>query len=270
MRLQIVGRPALFFGLLVGPLFGQWIDYPTAGVPRTPDGKPDLAAACPRTADGKPDLSGLWIMPTKRPGNPDFPGCAPVSDEFVNIGASLKGGLPYQAWAADLVKTRRSEQRVNDPMSLCRPIGPVRLTTWNGPRKVVQTPGLLIIMNELDTSYRQIFTDGRPLPADPNPSWNGYSSGKWEGDTLVVQTSGFRDRIWLDATGNPMTDAAKITERFRRINFGQMEIEITVDDPKAYTKPWTVKLNEVIQLDTDLLDFVCADNEKDASHLSSK
>ena len=270
MRLPIVGRPALFLGLLVGPLFGQWIDYPTAGVPRTPDGKPDLAAACPRTADGKPDLSGLWIMQTKRQGNPDFPGCEAVSDEFINIGSSLKGGLPYQPWAADLVKARRSEQRVNDPMSRCLPIGPIRLHTWNGPRKVVQAAGLLIIMNELDTSYRQIFTDGRLLPADPNPSWNGYSSGKWEGDTFVAQTSGFRDGMWLDALGNPMTDAAKITERFRRINFGHMEIEITVDDPKAYTKPWTVTLNQVIKLDTDLLDFVCADNEKDASHLSSK
>jgi len=269
MRLHMVSRLALFLGLLVGPLFGQWINYPTAGVPRTPDGKPDLAAACPRTADGKPDLSGLWIMPTKREGNANFPGCEPVADEFVNIGASLKGGLPYQPWAADLVKARRSEQRVNDPMSRCVPIGPIRLHTWNGPRKVVQTPGLVIIMNELDTSYRQIFTDGRPLPADPNPSWNGYSAGKWEGDTLVVETSGFRDRMWLDATGNPMTDAARITERFRRINFGQMEIEITVNDPKAYTKPWTVKLNQVIKLDTDLLDFFCADNEKDVSHLSS-
>jgi hypothetical protein len=169
-----------------------------------------------------------------------------------------------------LVKARRSEQRVNDPMSRCVPIGPIRLHTWNGPRKVVQAPGLLIIMNELDSTFRQIFTDGRPLPADPNPSWNGYSSGKWEGETLVVHTNGFRDHMWLDATGNPMTDAAQITERFRRINFGNLEIEITVDDPKAYTKPWTVKIAQVIQLDTDLLDFVCADNEKDISHLSSK
>jgi len=269
MRLRLA-RPALIFGFLVGPLAGQWINYPSARVPRTPDGKPDLLAARPRTADGKPDLTGLWVMQTKRQGNPEFPGCEAVSDEFINIGAGLKAGLPYQAWAADLVKTRRSEQRVNDPMSRCAPIGPVRLHTWNGPRKLVQAPGLLIIMNELDTTYRQIFTDGRPLPADPNPSWNGYSSGRWEGDTLVVETSGFRDGMWLDATGNPLTGAAKITERFRRIDFGHLEIELTVDDPKAYTKPWTVKLNQVIALDTDLLDFVCADNEKDVSHLSSK
>ena len=128
------------------------------------------------------------------PRNPDFPGCQAVADAFINIAAGLKDGLPYQPWAADLVKKRRTEQRVNDPMSRCAPIGPVRLHTWNGPRKMVQTSGLLIILNELDTSYRQIYTDGRPLPADPNPSWNGYSSGKWEGDTLVVETNGFPRR----------------------------------------------------------------------------
>jgi hypothetical protein len=260
----------LLLGLIGANLYGQWIHYPSAGVPRTPDGRPDLAAACPRTADGKPDFSGLWINPATHPPNPEFPGCAAISDEFVNIAVHLKGGLPYQPWAADLVKARRSEQRVNDPMSRCIPIGPVRLHTWNGPRKLAQTPGLLIIMNELDTSFRQIYTDGRPLPADPNPSFNGYSSGKWEGDTLVVHSNGFRDHMWLDALGDPMTDAAEITERFRRINFGNLEIEITVDDPKAYTKPWTVKIAQVIDLDTDLLDFVCDDNEKDIPHLSSK
>jgi hypothetical protein len=274
MRLRTVTLGALASGLLLGPLAGrlpgQWISYPTAGVPRTPDGKPDLKAACPRTADGKPDLSGLWVMPTKRAGNANFPGCEPVSDEFVNIAAGLKDGLPYQAWAADLVKTRRTEQRVNDPLSRCAPVGPIRLHTFPGMRKVAQTPGLLILMNELGTNYRQIFTDGRPLPEDPNPSWNGYSTGKWEGDTLVVRTNGFRDGMWLDATGNPMTDSARIMERFRRINFGQMEIEITVDDPKAYTKPWTVKLNQVIRIDTDLLDYECTENEKDIPHLSSK
>ena len=263
-------RVLLALLLALFPLSAQWLNYPTAGVPRTRKGTPDLAAACPRAADGKPDLSGLWIMQTKRQGNPDFPGCAPVADEFVNIAGSLKGGLPYQPWAADLVKTRRTEQRVNDPMSRCAPIGLIRLHTWNGPRKFVQSPGLLIMLNELDTSYRQIYTDGRPLPAAPNPAWNGYSSGKWEGDTLVVQSNGFRDGIWLDATGNPLTDAARITERFHRSDFGHMDIEITVDDPKAYTKPWTVKLNQTIALDTDLLDFVCADNEKDVSHLSAK
>lgn len=258
------------FALLFVPASAQWISYPTANVPRTPDGKPNLAAACPRTPDGKPDFSGLWLMPTKRQGNPNFPGCEPVPDEFINIASALKPGLPYQSWAADLVKKRSTEQRVNDPMSHCMPVGPVRLFTWPGPRKLVQVPGLLLIINEFEASYRQIFTDGRPLPEDPNPSWNGYSSGKWEGDTLVVQTNGLRDGLWLDATGNPLTDAAKLTERFRRENFGTLEIELTVDDSKAYTKPWTVKLNQTIKLDTDLLDFNCAENEKDASRLSAK
>ena len=274
MRYQVVALRALILGLLLCPLSehvnGQWLNYPTVGVPRTAEGKPNLNAPFPRGADGKPDLSGLWVMQTKREGNPNFPGCDAVSDEFINIAASVSAGLPYRPWARDLVKTRQSEQRVNDPMSHCIPIGPVRLHTWNGPRKLVQTPGLLIVMNEPDNSFRQIFTDSRPLPEDPNPTWNGYSSGRWEGDTLVVHTSGLRDRMWLDGTGNPITDAARITERFRRPDFGHLEIEITVDDPKAYTQPWAVTLHQVITLDTDLLDYVCADNEKDASRLSSK
>jgi hypothetical protein len=261
---------ALAFGFLLGPLPAQWIEYPTPGVPRTPDGKPDLAAACPRTSDGKPDLSGLWIMQPNRDATPNFPGCEPTAEEFANIGWSLKEGLPYQPWAAELVKARRAELRVHDPLSYCLPPGPVRLHTWSTPRKVIQSPGLVVILNELNASYRQIFTDGRPLPSDPNPSWNGYSSGKWDGDTLVVETNGFRDGIWLDSTGNPLTDAAKLTERFRRVNFGRMEIEITVDDSKAYTKPWTIKLTHIIKLDTDLLDFVCLENEKDTRHLLVK
>jgi hypothetical protein len=267
---QVLAVPALVLGLMLPPLAGQWISYPTAGVPRTPGGKPNLTAACPRTPDGKPDLSGLWITPTSREGNANFPGCEPVPDGFINIATGLKEGLPYQPWAAELVKTRRTEQRVHDPLSHCLPVGPVRVHTLPGPTKMIQTPGLLVMLSELNASYRQIFTDGRPLPADPNPSWNGYSTGKWEGDTLVVQTNGFRDGLWLDATGNPMTDAAKLTERFRRVDFGHLEIEITVDDPKAYTKPWTTKLNQTIKLDTDLLDFICVENEKDSSHLTLK
>jgi hypothetical protein len=252
--------------LFLGPVSAQWLSYPTAGAPRKADGKPDLDAACPRTADGKPDFSGLWMMEVRRDITPVFPGCEPTAVEFGNIGASLKDGLPYQPWAADLVKVRRVEQRIHDPLSFCLPVGPVRMHTWATPRKIVQVPGLVAILNELNASYRQIFTDARPLPADPNPTWNGYSSGKWEGDTLVVTTAGFRDGLWLDSLGNPMTDAARITERFRRPSFGRMEIELSVDDPKAYTKPWTVTLPQVLKLDTDLLDFICLENEKDTSH----
>ena len=265
--MRLAGLFTFAVSLSLAPLSAQWLNYPTAGVPRTADGKPNLGAACPRTADGKPDFTGIWGNPTRRPGNPDFPGCEPVSDEFINIAGSIKGGLPYQTWAADLVKQRATENRVHDPLSHCIPVGPVRMHTSPGYRKIAQMPGLMIVMNELDVSYRQIFTDGRPLPSDPNPSWNGYSTGKWDGDTLVVQSNGFRDGMWLDATGNPMTDAAKLTERFRRPDFGHLDVEITVDDPKAYTKPWTVTLHQAIKVDTDLLDYFCSENEKDAGHL---
>jgi hypothetical protein len=209
-------------------------------------------------------------MQPNREANPNFPGCEPTADQFISVAFGMKGGLPYQPWAAELVNKRRTEQRVHDPMSHCLPIGPVRLNTFTTPSKMVQTSRLLLILNEWNASYRQIFTDGRPLPQDPNPSWNGYSSGKWEGDTLVVQTNGFRDDLWLDAAGNPLTSAAKLIERFRRPDFGHMEIETTVDDPKAYTRPFTFTLHHTISLDSDLLEFICNEDEQDASHLSAK
>ena len=267
-----VGPRLLVFGLFLPAVWGQWIVYPTPGVPRTPDGKPNLSAACPRTAEGKPDLSGLWEPVFNRPGAPPppFEGCTPVSREFLNIGSSLPGGLPYQPWAAELVKKRAPEQRFHDPITHCLPAGLIRLHTYALLKKVIQIPGLIVILNELDASYRQIFTDGRPLPVDPNPSWNGYSTGKWEGDTLVVQSNGFHDQMWADAAGSPLTDAAKITERFRRPDFGHLEIEITVDDPKAYTQPWTITLNQTIKVDTDLIDTICKENEKDVPHLVLK
>ena len=154
---------------------------------------------------------------------------------------------------------------------MCLPDGFMVQHTWgNQLRKIIQTPKVLLILLEYNAMYRQIFTDGRPLPVDPLPGWDGYSVGKWEGDTLVVQTSGFRDGIWLDAFGDPLTDAGKITERFRRVNYGRLEIEVTVDDSKAYTKPWTIKLNLLLALNTDLLDYICLENERDVQHLPSQ
>jgi hypothetical protein len=256
---------------MAAPLaLGQWLNYPTAGIPRAKDGKPNLSAPAPRTRDGKPDLSGMWDVLHNRPCPPE--GCADmfIPQEFLDIGFSLKGGLPYQPWAAALVKKRTEENRKDDPNVFCLPVGIVRMYTTPLFRKIVQTPGLVVILNERDAAYRQIFTDGRPLPADPQPSFNGYSSGKWEGDTLVVQTAGFRDGTWLDANGSPLTEAGKISERIRRVNFGELEIEITVDDPKAYTKPWTVTLTQILKADTDLLDYYCAENEKDVPHLVGK
>ena len=245
----------------------QWLNYPTPGVPRTPSGAPNLNAPAPRTADGKPDLSGTWDIDHNRPCPPE--GCAdmPVGYEFINIGWSLSGGLPYRPWAAALAKKRTEELRKEDPTSFCLPIGIVRLHTMALLKKIVQIPGLLVILNEHNATYRQIFTDGRPLPNDPNPSWVGYSTGTWEGDTLVVHSAGFRDGLWLDANGSPLTDEAQVTERFRRINYGKLEIEVTVNDSKAYTAPWTVKLNQYLALNTDLIDYICNENEKDIPHL---
>jgi hypothetical protein len=262
------------------PLSAQWLNYPTPGVPRLAGGKPNLTAPAPRASDGKPDLSGIWGLPcpvgTNAAGGFDgLPNvyCATevaVPREFANIGQSFKEGLPYQPWAAELVKKTRVANRPNDPMSRCLPPGIVRLEVFPLFRKIVQVPGLLVILNEQNASYRQIFTDGRPLPVDPNPSWNGYSSGKWEGDTLAVQTNGFRDGLWLDTGGSPLTDAARVTERFRRVNYGTLEIELTIDDPKAYTKPWTIKVTQILAPDTELLDYICLENEKDVRHLGGK
>jgi hypothetical protein len=252
------------------PAGAQWLDYPTAGVPRTPSGFINLGAPTPRTADGKPELSGIWQADNTRPCPPE--GCADMrtAEEFFDFGARLKGGLPYQPWALTLMKARSEQLGKDDHETQCLPSGVPRLNVHPTLRKYLQAPGLLIVLSERNTTFRQIFSEGRVLPSDPQPSWNGYSSGRWEGDTLVVQTIGLRDRLWLDRNGSPLTDAAKVIERFHRINYGNMEIEVTIDDPKAYTKPFTVKLNQFIVLNTELLDDVCAENEKDASHMVGK
>jgi hypothetical protein len=258
---------SIYFSL---PLDAQWLHYPTPGVPRLPNGSPNLQAPAPRTADGKPDFSGVWEPEKNRPCPPG--GCADmeIPQEFLNIDYSLKGGLPYQPWAAAARKEHAEQNGKDDPVSRCLPGGIVKLHTTPQLRKIIQIPGLLVSLNEMDATYRQIFTDGRPLPSVEIDSFKGYSTGTWEGDTLVVQTIGFPDGIWLDRNGAPMTNAAKITERYRRLNFGKMEIEVTVDDPKAYTRPWTIKLTHNIVLDTELIDYICIENEKDFGHLIGK
>jgi hypothetical protein len=273
MAAQVAPILAMMLASVAAPLPAQWLHYPTPGTPRLPDGKPNLAAPAPRTAGRKPDLSGVWQLEPAR-CNPngvntcgsDYTG----GPEFGNIGARLPGDLPYQPWAADLVKQRSARQGKDDPVALCQPAGALRLLTYPPYRKIIQNPGLVVILSERDVTFRQLFTDGRPLPKDPSPSWNGYSIGRWEGDTLVVETIGFRDGTWLDRKGSPITEAAKMTEKFRRLNFGNLEIEITIDDPKAYTKPWTVKLHQLLVPDTELLDYYCQENEKDTVHMIGK
>ncbi len=258
-------------------LSAQWPPYPTAGVPRTPNGQPALTAPTPRTADGKPDLSGIWQNFGQGPlgfggggaaGAPRPDGTLPTGvNQFRDIGGGLKDGLPFQPWAAELKKKRMADNSKDNPDAHCLPMGNMQLHTHPEPRKIIQNPQVIVILYEGNAGTRQILTDGRPLPTnDPQPWWYGYSTGKWEGDTLVVQTNGFRDGGWLDIYGSPMTDAAKWTERFRRVNYGNLEIEITVDDPKAYTRPWTVTVKQRLMLDTELIEFICAENEKSSQH----
>jgi hypothetical protein len=271
--------------MIATSLLAQWPDYPTPGVPKLPNGQPDLTAPAPRTADGKPDLSGLWELrgggggggrgggaagaaggPPPATPPPPPPSGPPVAT-FFNIGANIKEGLPFQPWALELMKKRMADNMKDNPDAHCLPIGLTQLHMHPQPRKIVQTPNLIVIMYESNGGLRQIFMDGRPLPNnDPQPWWYGYSVGKWDGDTLVVETSSFRDLGWLDVNGSPLTDKGKLIERFRRVNFGNMEIDVTVDDPKAYTKPFTVRVNHRIMVNTDLIEFICNENEKSSQH----
>jgi hypothetical protein len=247
-------------------LFGQWLGYPTSGVPRTADGKPNLSGPAPRGGDGKPDLSGMWGWVNIGP--PCGAECTDtqISREFVNIAASLKSPLPYQPWAAELAKKRRVEQGL-DPNVHCMPRDAPRIWTDDYYKRIFMVPGRMIILTERNMQYRQIMLDGRALPKDPNPTWNGYSTGRWEGDTLVVETSGFRDDLWLDASGNPLTEQGRMIERIRRPTYGNLEVEITINDPKAYTAPWTVKINQPLVVDSELIDYYCLENERDSKHM---
>jgi hypothetical protein len=250
----------------------QWLKYPTAGVPKTAAGKPNLAAPAPKTPDGKPDFSGIWLTDstTCKNADPEKLTCGPelpMGREGINMGLGLPGGLPYQPWLAALVKKRTAENAKDDPHVFCLPDTFLRAYSLPHLLKFVQTPGLLVMLNEMNAGYRQVFTDGRPLPEDPTPSWQGYSTAKWEGDTLVVNSAGFRDDIWIDWNGSVITSVAKVQERIRRPDFGHLEVGVTVDDPKAYTKPWTVTLHQRLAINTELVDEVCLENEKSSQRM---
>jgi hypothetical protein len=234
--------------MLSAPLAGQWLQHPTAGIPRHADGTPDLSAPAPRTGGGTPDISGLW---------------QPAEVLVGNIAANLPpGSVPFQPWAAELYTQRRENNSRDDPTAACIVGGVPRSDLVPYPFKILQTPGLVVILYEAVHSYRQIFTDGRRLPEDPNPAWFGYSVGRWEDEAFVVETAGFNDNVWLDNWGKPATSALRVTERFRRKDFGHMDVEITIDDPKAYTRPWTIVLPLVFVPDTDILEYICNENNK--------
>ncbi|HLG53827.1 MAG TPA: hypothetical protein VI485_00765 [Vicinamibacterales bacterium] len=231
-----------------GSADAQWLKTPTPGIPRTADGKPNLTAPAPKTHDGKPDLSGIWRID---PGGYDL-----------NIASDLKPGdvLP---WAETLFKQRSEEFSKDHPAYRCMPeVGPL----YNfGMFKVLQTTGTMAVLSQSGV-YRQILTDGRSLPVDPHPTWMGYSVGRWDGDTLVIESAGFNDRTWLDFGGHPHTEALRTTERYRRKDFGHMQVQITFEDTKAYTRPWTITLAAELVPDTELLETVCNENEKSLQH----
>ena len=251
---------SLMVAAVIAP--AQWLDYPTPGVPRLPDGKPNLTAPAPKTADGKADLSGIWTTKVGYTGN---------------IARDLKPGeLSFTPWASELYKHRQETLSKEDPQGACVLSGVPREHVVPYPFKILNSntsgngPGMIVILYEALHSYRQIFMDGRKLPKDPNPTWMGYSVGHWEGDTLVVNSSGFVDNNWLDNGGHPGTEAMKLTERFHRRDYGHIDLQFTIDDPKAYTKPWTVNLEFTATPDSELIEYVCDENEKDLKHLVGK
>ena len=231
----------------------QWLHQPTPGIPRTADGKPNLTARAPRTRDSRPDLSGLWHRSADRFYN--------------NVAADLKPG-DVQPWADALYQQRRAEYGKDSMESRCLPQGPAVTTSPYVDVKIVQTPSLIVILLN-DLTYREVHMDGRQLPKDPNPTWMGYSVGRWDGDTLVVESNGFTDRSWLDYDGHPHTEALRVIERYRRRDFGHLDVSVTFDDPGAFTKPWTVSVPLDLFPDTEMLEAVCRENEKDHARMSA-
>lgn len=269
------------------PLLAQWPRYRSAAAPRAGDGQVNMQGPAPRTTAGTPDLSGVWENIGWRElqqqsndvsGTGRSPGSDPLIAAttgvltsgpglFFDIAAGVAGGLPLQPWAAALKTQRIADNGRDNPDAHCLPLGNLQLHTHPQPRKIIQTADLVVVLYEGNSGVRQIFTDGRSSPAsDPQPWWFGYSSGRWMGDTLVVETTGFRDGGWLDVNGSPLTDRGRTIERFHRTSYGFLDLEITVDDPKAYTRPWTVTIKQRLMPDDELIEFVCAENEQSSRH----
>jgi hypothetical protein len=261
-----LGRPAAVLAALLAsaPAAAQWVGYPTAHVPRKPDGRVEMTAPAPRLANGKPDFSGIWISDRTEPGQETISDTSslPSGRHMANMGVDMEGGLPYLPWQLPIVKKRTENLAIDDPHIRCLPDFFLRAYGLPHMLKFVHTPDLLVMLNEMNAGYRQVFTDGRALPDEPTPSWQGYSSAKWDGDTLIVDTIGMRDDTWIDWNGSVVTEAAKIHEEIRRLDFGHLEIKATVDDPKGYTKPWTVTLRQRIVVDAELIDEICLENEQ--------
>jgi len=254
-------------GIALTPAYSQWVNFKAKGIPRLPDGKPNLSAAAPKLAGGTPDLSGTWWVP-----GDVFEGLDHAPPKFaLNLAADLKpGDVELLPDAAALFARRGSGLGKDYPATRCTPPGLPLSFTIPEPFKIIQAPGLIAILYEYPNSFRQIFTDGRALPQDPVPSYLGYSVAKWDGRPLVVETTGFNDRTWLDLMGHPHSEALHMTERYLRRDFGHMDVELTVDDPRSYRKSWTAKIGVELYPDTELFEYICEENERDISHLVGK
>jgi hypothetical protein len=271
-------RLCLLLAFLANGAVGQWLNYPDPRTPRTKDGEPNLTAPAPRAEDGKPDLSGVWQTELAPPGENDrllgdltpfvVPGDDPrtFSKYFWNILADFKPEeAPVRPEVAELFRKNVAGG------GNCLPLGiPGADILAYAPFKIIQTHGLIVILYELDNTHRQIYTDGRKLPADPQPLWLGYSVGRWEGNTLVVETAGFNDRGRLDGLGHPRSEALRVQERFHRRDFGHMDLQLTVEDPKMLLQPITVKVTELLIPDSDVLDSFCNENNKVRPHVPSQ
>jgi hypothetical protein len=244
----------------------QWLGYPTPGIPRLANGAPNMKAPAPRTREGKPDFSGIWFANVPAKDYCKEKDCIQeerMAREQINLGIKMQGGLPYTEWSKQQMVKRRANGGRADPHTYCKPPNYPRAWTLPQHTKIIQTPKEMVMLHEFNAAYREVYLDGRPLPVDPNPTWNGYSTGHWEGDTLVIETNGIRDDMWLDIQGSPITESGHVTERLKRLSLGLLKVEIAVNDPKAYTKPWSVTIEMALQVDTQMLEEICLDNEQD-------
>ena len=251
-------RLYLMAALAVASAPAQWLKYPTAGIPRNADGTPNLSAPAPKLPDGTPDMRGIW----KQPNGVKY---------TINLAADSKpGDVVMLPSAAKIYQERQENLQKDDPIGHCNLPGVPQVNAVPYPYKILQVPGEITILYEAVRTFREIFTDGRAFPVDPNPAWLGYSVGHFEGDSLVVETRGQNDKSWLDSGGHPHTEQLRVTERWRRLDFGHITLQTTIDDPGAYAKPWTVTYPLTFVPDTELLEYVCTENNKDVDHLVGK
>ncbi len=253
-------RFLLIAWLAASSAFAQWPQREPKNAPRKADGSIDPTGPAPRTAAGQPDLSGIW-----EPG-----GEFEMPKYLLNLAADRKEPVPFRPEAEALYKQRQATNSVDHPGARCLPSGIPEKDAVPAPFKILQMPDLVVILYESRTIFRQIFTDGRPLPVDPVPTWQGYSTGRWDQDTLVVETAGFNDRTWLDMAGHPATDALHVTERFHRRDYGHMDIDITINDPKAYTEPWGAHETVRLRPTDELMEHICEENNRDPAHMVGK